>query len=222
MLEAFINARDRFLKEGGLVMPSRGDIYAQPITDGALWQEQEAKASFWRSQDFHGVDLSALHDAALDEYFGQAVVGYYPPEAAVSDDVATYKFDFGTCSVADLRKFEIPFSFRITRTAILHGFGCWFDARFDGSTERVVLSTSPKAPGTHWYQSRLLLRRPVAVNPGQTVSGTLKFAVNDRLSYDVDVDVVLDGTSVSSHQRVRLDDQMYHYLTPGQPQVPHA
>jgi len=222
MLEAFINARDRFLKEGGLVMPSRGDIYAQPITDGQLWQEQEAKASFWRSQDFHGVDLSALHDAALDEYFGQAVVGYYPPEAAVSDDVATYKFDFGTCSVQDLRKFEIPFSFRITRTAILHGFGCWFDARFDGSTERVVLSTSPKAPGTHWYQSRLLLRRPVAVNPGQTVSGTLKFAVNDRLSYDVDVDVVLDGTSVSSHQRVRLDDQMYHYLTPGQPQVPHA
>ena len=71
-------------------------------------------------------------------------------------------------------------------------------------------------------RSRLLLRRPVAVNPGQTVSGTLKFAVNDRLSYDVDVDVVLDGTSVSSHQRVRLDDQMYHYLTPGQPQVPHA
>ena len=64
-------------------MPSRGDIYAQPITDGALWQEQEAKASFWRSTDFHGVDLSALHDAALDEYFGQAVVGYYPPEAAV-------------------------------------------------------------------------------------------------------------------------------------------
>ena len=26
MLEAFINARDRFLKSGGLVMPSRGDM----------------------------------------------------------------------------------------------------------------------------------------------------------------------------------------------------
>ena len=51
---------------------------------------------------------------------------------------------------------------------------------------------------------------------------TLKFAVNDRLSYDVEVNVVLDGTSVSSSQRVRLDDQMYHYLTPGQPQVPRA
>merc|ERR1712176_882886 len=61
--------------------------------------------------------------------------------------------------------------------------------RFDGSTERVVLSTSPKAPGTHWYQSRLLLRRPIAVNPGQTVSGTLSFKVNDRLSYDVEVNV---------------------------------
>ena len=48
MLEAFINARDRFLKNGGLVMPSRGDIFAQPITDGQLWQEQEGKASFWR------------------------------------------------------------------------------------------------------------------------------------------------------------------------------
>ena len=222
MLEAFIVARDRFLKKGGLMMPSRGQIFCQPITDGALWQEQEAKASFWRTTDFHGVDLSSLHDKALDEYFSQAVVGYYSPEISVSDEVATFSFDFGTCLVQDLRTFTIPFSFSITKTAILHGFGCWFDAFFDGTTERVVLSTSPKAPGTHWYQSRLLLRRPIAVNPGQTISGSLAFAVNDRLSYDVAVQVNLDGTSVASSQTVRLDDQMYHYLSPGQPQAPHA
>ena len=34
--------------------------------------------------------------------------------------------------------------------------------------------------------------------------------------------MVLDGTSVSSHQSVRLGRPDAHYLTPGQPQVPRV
>lgn len=216
MLEAFVAARDRFLRPGGLMLPSTGTILVQPITDGLLWQEQEAKAAFWLASDFHGVDLSPLHADAVDEYFSQAVVGYFNPESALSETAATYKFDFLTCTVAELRDFVIPLDFEITKTAILHGVGCWFDTTFDGSVERVVLSTGPAAPGTHWYQSRLLLRKPIAVNATQRVSGALEFKANDRLSYDVTLTLQLDGTDIASSQLIRLDDQMYHYLAPGQ------
>ncbi|EGB10402.1 hypothetical protein AURANDRAFT_22815 [Aureococcus anophagefferens] len=216
MLEAFVAARDRFLRPGGLMLPSTGTILVQPVTDGALWQEQEAKAAFWLASDFHGVDLTPLHEDALEEYFSQAVVGYFAPESALCETAAAYKFDFATCTVAELRDFVVPLDFLITKTAIMHGVGCWFDTTFDGSVERVVLSTSPSMPGTHWYQSRLLLRRPIAVNAGQRVTGTLDFKANDRLSYDVTLALHLEGTDIASSQVVRLDDQMYHYLAPGQ------
>ena len=40
MLESYIAARDRFLKPGGLMMPSWGTIYIAPFTDSTLYQEQ--------------------------------------------------------------------------------------------------------------------------------------------------------------------------------------
>jgi len=212
MLEAFVTARERFLRPGGKMMPTTGTILVQPVTDGTLWQEQEAKASFWRCGDFHGVDLTPLHEDALEEYFSQAVVGYFSPDSALSDRPDAFTFDFQTCSVSDLRNFVIPVDFNIVKTGILHGVGCWFDTVFDGTVEKVILSTAPHAPGTHWYQSRLLLRRPLAVNAGQRVTGSLVFAANDRLSYDITIKLALFGTDIETEQVIRLDDQMYHYL----------
>ena len=63
--------------------------------------------------------------------------------------------------------------------------GCWFTVDFCGSTSRVVLSTGPEAPGTHWYQCRMLLSTPIAVNVGQTISGSMHFTVNAKFSYDI-------------------------------------
>ena len=31
--------------------------------------------------------------------------------------------------------------------ALCHGFACWFDADFNGSTQKIVLSTAPSSPG---------------------------------------------------------------------------
>lgn len=55
--------------------------------------------------------------------------------------------------------------------ALMHGFAGWFDIAFLGSSENIILSTSPESPGTHWYQCRLLFKEPLAVNKGQYISG---------------------------------------------------
>ncbi|KAF1792997.1 S-adenosyl-L-methionine-dependent methyltransferase [Phytophthora cactorum] len=112
--------------------------------------------------------------------------------------------------------FDFPFHFVVERTAIMHGLGCWFTVDFLGSDARVVLSTAPHDAGTHWYQCRLLLSTPVAVNASQSVSGNLHFVANKKFSYDIDLEVRLDGTSIVSRNHIRLHDQMYHYLySPG-------
>ena len=67
----------------------------------------------------------------------------------------------------------------------MHGIAAWFDVSFDGTEKTVKLSTGPYTPGTHWYQCRLLLRKPIAVNETQTVSGHLKMTVNEKFSYNI-------------------------------------
>ena len=56
------------------MFPSIGDLHVAPFTDEALYMEQFQKANFWYQQSFHGVDLSALRDDAVTEYFKQPVV----------------------------------------------------------------------------------------------------------------------------------------------------
>ncbi|CAN0167666.1 unnamed protein product, partial [Discosporangium mesarthrocarpum] len=43
MLESYVEARDRFLKPGGRMLPGLGEIVMAPITDEALYQEQLLK-----------------------------------------------------------------------------------------------------------------------------------------------------------------------------------
>lgn len=179
MLESFVSARDRFLKPGGLMMPSSGSIHFAPFNDDALFAEQLQKAQFWEQREFYGINLAPLAEAAMAEYMGQAVVGCFPPACLLTAEGATarHAVDFGSVTRAELRSFDVPFSFEITRTALMHGIGCWFDVCFEGSDAHVWLNTAPTHPATHWYQCRLLLRQPLAVNATQVVTGTLHFKV---------------------------------------------
>jgi type I protein arginine methyltransferase len=75
MLESFVVARDRFLKPGGLMMPTTGSIVICPFSDQTLYREQCARAAFWDNDNFYGLDLSSVLNIAHNEFFSQAVVG---------------------------------------------------------------------------------------------------------------------------------------------------
>lgn len=47
----------------------------------------------------------------------------------------------------------------------------------------------------------------------QVVTGELEFEANEKHSYFITMTLRLDGTEISSKQRINLQDQMYHYLT---------
>jgi histone-arginine methyltransferase CARM1 len=47
MCESFLDARDRFLKPGGTVLPSAGTICLAPMEDKVVWEEAANKARFW-------------------------------------------------------------------------------------------------------------------------------------------------------------------------------
>ena len=212
MLESYVYARDKFLKPGGLMFPTLGSIIFAPLTDDVLYREQLGKIEFWQNKDFFGIDLSATTGRANIEYFSQPVVGTFPSTSLLSQFRTVHSIDFTKVTSEELHSFDINFSFKIDQTGIMHGLGCWFDLLFNGSTKEVLLSTSPDFPTTHWYQCRLLLAEPIAVNKGQIVLGTMNFEVNDKFSYFIHLDVVLEGTNIRSSNKINLHDQMYHYL----------
>ncbi|CAH0476793.1 unnamed protein product [Peronospora belbahrii] len=201
---------------GFKMYPSIGTMFVSPFSDESIYREQMAKVAFWQRQDFYGVNLSSLRARAMDNHFSQPVVGYFPPEMLLCSYPAKHVLDFAAVTKEQLDNFDFPFHFVVERTAVMHGLGCWFTVDFLGSEARVVLSTAPESAGTHWYQCRLLLATPVAVNASQSVSGNLHFVANKKFSYDIDLEVRLDGTTIVSRNHIRLHDQMYHYLySPG-------
>jgi type I protein arginine methyltransferase len=215
MIESYIAARDRFLKPGGMMFPTTGTIVLAPFTDEALYKEQMGKASFWDNAEFYGIDLTCAKDRAQQEYMSQPIIGYYASKSHLSQGRTLHRVDFTTVTADELKNFEISFDFVMDSTGLMHGIGAWFDLSFDGTTETVILSTAPDLPGTHWYQARLLLYTPIAVNNGQLVSGNLKFEANDKFSYFISMEAELMGSDVqviATNPRINLHDQMYHYL----------
>lgn len=119
MLESYVAARDRFLKPGGLMMPTAGSIVLCPFTDDVLYKEHCARAAFWETTNFYGINLSAAAKQAQQEYFSQAIVGYVDPTSLLSNQRTVHTIDFSVVSCEDLRFFIIPFSFKIEKTGNL-------------------------------------------------------------------------------------------------------
>ena len=214
MLEAYVCGRTRFGKPGVRMFPTRGTMFFLPFSDWTLYSEQLAKAQFWKNSDFYGVDFSALVDEAVKQHFSQPVVGTFDPSVLISDQSrpASHTIDFEHTGVPEMLDIAVPFQFTVHTTTLLHGLACWFDVDFVGAHKTVRLSTAPTETTTHWYQARLLLPKPLAVNEGQSVSGSVLLKANEHFSYDIDLTVRLDGTSIEVSNRVHLQDQLYHYL----------
>ncbi len=219
MLESYIVARKRFLKPGGLMFPTTGTLHASPFTDATLHAEQLAKVSFWHTTDFFGLNLTSLAGVAEQDHFAQPVVSYIDPATLLSSTTADLEISFAADEPGSLQTLTLPFSFTVARTSVCHGLAVWFDVAFNGSTERVVLDTGPYAAGTHWYQCRLLLREPIAVNAGQRLAGTLLMQANARYSYNMTLTMRIvgseattaDGTPIGGTTAVALHDQLYRY-----------
>lgn len=79
-----------------------------------------------------------------------------------------------------------------------HGLAFWFDVEFNGADQQVWLSTAPTEPLTHWYQVRCLLTNPIYMKQGQFVGGHVELVANKRQSYDVTIELHIEGSVVSN------------------------
>ncbi len=197
MVEAFVIARDRFLKPNGRMFPGTGRVWLAPFVDSKLHQWRLACAAFWEERNFYGVDLSALAQTATDELFWMPVLGDVSPHQLIASPTA-YAYDFERMPLADLAELRMPFEYVTTHPGPIHGLAGWFDVAFEGSTERVVLSTAPDAIETHWSQLRFVFKDPISASIGDRLSGSLVLRANPQSSYTAVFEGTLNGSPVPS------------------------
>ncbi|KAH7936443.1 hypothetical protein HPB52_023428 [Rhipicephalus sanguineus] len=200
----------------GKMFPTRGDLHIAPFSDTSLYMEQLNKANFWYQQSFHGVDLSSLREAAVKEYFRQPVVDTFDVRICLAKSLR-HTVDFERATESDLHCIEIPLQFSLLQSGELHGLAFWFDVAFAGSVQTVWLSTGPTQPLTHWYQVRCLLESPLFVQRGQRLGGRVVLRSNRRQSYDVDIELELEG-GVRACNSLDLKNPFFRYT--GQPPQP--
>eukprot|EP01025_Chloroclados_australasicus_P006194 TRINITY_DN12017_c0_g2_i2.p1 TRINITY_DN12017_c0_g2~~TRINITY_DN12017_c0_g2_i2.p1 ORF type:complete len:557 (-),score=33.73 TRINITY_DN12017_c0_g2_i2:190-1860(-) len=184
MLETYITARKRFLKQGGYMYPNIGQLFAALFSDEMLHQEIVNKAVFWCNRNFFGVDLTPLYEDSLETYFRQVVIDSFNPGILVSSYVCK-QFDFLTLDEEDLHKIEFPFEYQIFHNCVVHGIASWFEVSFQGSQSTKILSTAPGLAPTHWHQMRFVLRQPIIIKEPSRLAGCITMIAHDRQSYDI-------------------------------------
>jgi histone-arginine methyltransferase CARM1 len=86
---------------------------------------------------------------------------------SAAENTCSKLFDFEKIKCDELLDFSVNLEYSFSKPIIIHGIASWFDTNFNGTSSNVILSTSPYNNPTHWYQIRLLLPEPIAVNRGQ-------------------------------------------------------
>ncbi|CAI0444085.1 unnamed protein product [Linum tenue] len=199
MLGSVITARDRWLKRGGLILPSHATLYMAPITHPDRYTES---IDFWRN--VYGIDMSAMLPLAKQCAFEEPSVETISGENVLTWPHVVKYVDCYTLQIYELESVTTRFQFKSMMRAPFHGFAFWFDVEFNGPAnlntnaqivlpgspsppsldgavkkkrtnpnDTLILSTAPEDPPTHWQQTLIYFYEPIEVEQDQVIEGSL-------------------------------------------------
>ncbi|KAJ7525353.1 hypothetical protein O6H91_17G046900 [Diphasiastrum complanatum] len=202
MLASVICARDRWLKRGGIMLPSHATLYMAPITNPDRYSES---IDFWRS--VYGIDMSAMLPLAKQCSFEEPCIESITAENVLSWPIVVKHIDCSRVTIRELETVSADFMISSMMMASLHGFALWFDVAFGtpiidaqsessmestivkdfgcnginhrrhgNSSNQIILSTAPEEPPTHWAQTILYIYEPIEVTQDQIISGSISLS----------------------------------------------
>jgi protein arginine N-methyltransferase 1 len=168
------DARNRFLKPGGVMLPSAVSLHLAPVEV----PEQAARVEFWNGRpagfDFSSVRQWAAHTGYPTTFELGALLGT-PAESG--------RFEMATVTPA---AFKLSAELQIERPGTLHGIGGWFRAQL---SPNVALSNGPGRGRLNRQNVFFPVDRPLEVLPGDTVRvGMHVIPTGTLLAWNVRVD----------------------------------
>ncbi|MFT5710925.1 MAG: protein arginine N-methyltransferase 1 [Halioglobus sp.] len=160
MLEPLLAVRDRYLAEGGVMIPAEVSLHAGLVCDEDLLDD----LSFLRDQPYE-LDFSAIANAP----FQQTDLVTLDPESLLEDTV-----NLGSLNMHTITKADKPRVFsgviKPSKKADIFALCAWFSAQL---SENVAFGTGPNDMPTHWDQILFPLPESFAVDPSRELSITI-------------------------------------------------
>ena len=166
MLPSVIMARDKYLNDGGALLPSNAKLYISGIEDLEYYL---TTIDFWN--DVYGFNFGEMKEKALTE----PVVDGVEKWQILTNNVTISDINIHTCD-ANACFFTSPFALTVSKDGELSAFALWFDVFFDDFQNKYTLSTSPFKKSTHWKQTTLFLKHPIKISRNNVIEGTITFA----------------------------------------------
>lgn len=159
MLQNLLDLRDRVLRPGGRILPSRFRLFVEPVS----LHESMRVRRFWNIDLPDDIDLSGVQSSLVAAKFdiGRNEVFWARPgsvAATIGSSAAVIEFDLHTLDGVGSIATEHVIERTATDDAIVDGVCVWFEAEFDDTT---VLTTSPLAPLTSWGNRVFRLDREI-------------------------------------------------------------
>lgn len=173
-LDFTMDARTRFLKEGGRMIPEEIKLWLAPVQ----FEKMNQRASFWK--DVHGVDYSAAYETML----GKLLIEEISPDEFLASPEVLAHIDLRTC---DSPLVEAKVAFPVKRKGTIHGLGGWFEAWL---TKDIFINTSPEKKMTHWKHSFFPFSTPIHV--GNKDCLYVKMAIGPRTKDEDDASLSYD------------------------------
>jgi SAM-dependent methyltransferase len=148
-----IDARKRFLKPEGKLIPSWLELYLVPVESESYWKEN---VDFW-GKDYYGIDYSPVRNRATSQKY---VIDCSDKVNWLSEPAMLSHLNFYS-----LEKAPLVFEGKsvINKKGTLHGLLGFHQT---GLSQGIVISTSPKNPPTYWKHNFFPLKDAVKVEKG--------------------------------------------------------
>ena len=162
IIDTLNDARQRFLRPGGVIIPSLITQHAAPVIAPRIHHELTA----W-TRIGHALDLSVAQAMS----FNNAYVRSFKPRELLEDGRTATLWDTVdlTRDAKSSRKGEARW--KLSQSETVYGFATWWTAELGAGNS---LSTAPNAPRTHWEQLYFPLASPMALTAGQSIALSLR------------------------------------------------
>lgn len=178
MLDSVIYARDKYLVEGGIMLPDRAELRMVAIEDRDYKQE---KIEFW--ENVYGFDMSCIRSVAMME----PLVDVVDSQQIVTQVSNVKLVDIDVATVEEVATFTAPFEMVCDRDDYIHALVAYFDVWFSKCHKPTGFSTGPQARNTHWKQTVFYLEDEICVCAGEVIKGTLSCKQNAKNQRDLDI-----------------------------------
>ena len=184
-LEFTLDARKRFLKPEGILIPEKIEVQYAPVACEKLHQ----KLSFW--DDVYGVDFSPARElfskkAMIEEIKKQQVKAL--PEIFAEFNLYTFESS----------SYQAAHQFQFNEPCTIFGMAGWFEASL---APGVPLSTSPLEPLTHWKQVFFPFKEGIKVIDGDLLETSFEVTPESKNSENTQIRYDYRCTQLADHDR---------------------